>query len=1239
MFEFLTSASKKTIETQIDYFERAIKESKTQDTYYQERQILSSDSSSNDALRRPSEESIGKAREWISIQRKDYPDSKEILSLCKRWEELFDAYQKKMANERASIQAQGAAAREAIRQENGKGKVVRVAGYRENTGFDKKGGAVAATVSGGAETTVVTSAATGAVIPEATAAGRKPSETVVVPDASEASNSALEYNRGKLVEFKVRIDRVASGLARLNTVDGSKGVDNLTNLRALSTALDEVIKNPNETAVTKLQEAILVIVPDAKFTQGRNGGKPDGLFGPITMGLLEKAAGISETAAVATVAQAPAAAALGKKESGVFRMKDGTPVKLKDGTPVVGMRFEGGKVWVIGKNGQRVEMSALEGAAGSLKSAEALTENARKLEALADDAFVLLSALADHAVSNKWEAAPAFAKRVPEFAKFLTTLDVSNAEAAKAKIVAFVHGTLGESDLKKEFQEVFVAADSDDVRRKKVYDYVRGSFWPNRRNAGFDGASDSLAKKLAAKELTRMDASPESIAKFVSGLVDTDLRSRSAADLAKSILEAKGQVGFSGFLANTFKIEKPLASFIEDVRESNETLEKAYETKEAKKIFNSMTKPDGTPLTQDEIASYKVASRKAKLTEIVSSKALESYVKQKPETRNGNFDLDTFADIQGASTFGMADGTRKYVRNELWKDLAIEAAAIGVGAVTAGWGVAAVNSLAAMRWGNRAHEMMYVRVAAGTVGGGGGFEAGHGGIRSVVETAKNGWTPTSAYSWESLAQSMAFGGAFSAAGEILRKAGIAIDVTKKLSQQKAVLSMVVGADVTAALGTSYGISSWTGEKWTAQEALQAALMAAAFRSAIVGGEKMKFRATRDPGTGAPAIVPEGPAPQGGEPARVEVPETVTKAEVAQQRKLSADAIRAARKEISVLKDKIRQHSELIKSPDIEPSVKKNLENEIFQFENEIARLNREINGHSAFALEKNSGIDVPPAIDPVLAPEITDAKFKDFATALVGKLKKTGDKFEADGYSVVRNSDGYSVKIGDKTVVIDTPELVVKEITEQVFKPLSRVDFLSKFASDKLKERLSSLHRSDLGEGFRLTSENGVFGFEKKVGNGWEKVASKDVPETVQDKAGEMVFGNQVLAKAEGFMNRIAANPERLASEAEKKGFIAKFGEKSWIKAITTFEEKLAGQGAGGHDAHGHATAGRGKIASFFFGEHGSSWGQSLGWGAATQLIGPAWGIVSGEGIDRFKKMGQDEAVDFLVETLLFRYV
>lgn len=726
MFEFLKTANKKTIQVQIDYFERALKESRSQDAYYPERSVFPGEPGSEEAVRRPSEESIGKAREWIALQRKDYSDSKEILALCKRWEELFDAYQEKMRSERAVIQAQGAEARERMKTGNGKVSPGGVPnhdggegryGYRVDTGWKKKGAPASKAETG----TPAVASGPGLVAP----ADAKRAETVVVPSVERSSDSVSAFNAAHMTEYASDLDAIASSLASVPAAGAAGAPENASALRTLASALEAARKNPTEANVMALQNATKEILKNAQFTQGRNEGRPDGLFGPITMANLRQAAVISssakpsETAAPASsaapvLASAPSAKAA--SDTGAFRMKDGTPMKLKDGTPVVGVRFEQGKVWVIGKNGQRVEMAAFEGPAGSLKTPEALNENARKLESLADDAFVLISALADHAVANKWKSAPDFAKAVPNFERLLRSLDVSNYPQAKAAIVAHVHGILGEGELKKEFQEVFNVQDNDAERRKKVYDYVRGSFWPNRRNAGFDGASESLSKKLAAKELSRLDATPAQIAKFVEGLVDTDFRNKPSAEIAKIIMSAKGQSGFPGFLASTFKTEKTVASFVDDVREANEELEKAYESKEAKKIFDSMVKPDGKPLTQQEIAAHKVESRKAKLAEMTSVKALSAYVRANPAQRQENFDLDTFADIEGAATFDMSDRTKKYVRNELWKDLAIEAAAIGVGAVTAGWGAVTVNALAAARWGNRVHEMMAVRVAAGTIG-------------------------------------------------------------------------------------------------------------------------------------------------------------------------------------------------------------------------------------------------------------------------------------------------------------------------------------------------------------------------------------------------------------------------------------------------------------------------------------------------------------------------------------------
>lgn len=247
-----------------------------------------------------------------------------------------------------------------------------------------------------------------------------------------------EFNRTHLKHFALRIEKVRAALKSLESPDGSKGVENVSALRELSAILENVISHPDGVSVILLQQKISALSPDAKFTVSKNSGRPDGLFGELTMEHLERVLRLRTSESRSETSPKTAS---GSKESGVFKMNDGTPVRLKDGTPVVGMRFENGKVWIIGKNGQRVEMSALPGSKDALRTPEALNENAKKLENIADDAFVLLSSVAEHAVAKKWKSAPDFSKRVSNFEAFLSTLDVSDYGKAKSKIVEFVHST------------------------------------------------------------------------------------------------------------------------------------------------------------------------------------------------------------------------------------------------------------------------------------------------------------------------------------------------------------------------------------------------------------------------------------------------------------------------------------------------------------------------------------------------------------------------------------------------------------------------------------------------------------------------------------------------------------------------------------------------------------------------------------------------------------------------------
>lgn len=1111
MFEFLSSANKYTIETQIDFFERAIKETKNvPDAYYPERKspiLGESAPHADDAIVRPSDEAIDKAAKWIVLQRTKYSDSKEIMALCDRWEELFHQYDLKMKIQKKSIEQASAAARAEVKAD---------------------------------------------VMADVQTETRAEAKAKKAAEAKEAAAEALEFNRKHLAAFKTRIDGVLRTLSSLDTPDGARGVENANELRAIRSALENVRKYPDSANVIVLQKAILDVAKGAKFTQAKNEGKPDGLFGDITMDALERAVSVSASAPEApTVPQAGAISEKRKQpEKGSFR--------LKDGTSVSGIRFEYGKTWLIGKNGQRVEMNAAE--VTDPKTAEALTENARKLENVADDAFVLLSSLADHAAANKWKWASDFAKRVPEFEKFLKSLDVSNVDVARGKIVLFVHNTLGEGDLRKEFEEVFTISDSDEARRKKVYDYVRGSLMPNRRNAGFDGASEALSKKLAARELAKEGVSSADLLEFVSRLIDTDWKSKSSADIAKSVMTHVGQSGLLGLLAKTFD-EKGVAAFVEDVRETDAQLKKAYESKEADAIYASAKKPDGSPLTQLEIATLKVESRKAKLAEFVSTKALVGHVKKNSMLREKNPGLDTFADIEGVGMFDMSDEAKKYVRNDLWKDISIEVAAIGLGALTAGAGAAGIHALAAARWGNRAREMMEVRLVAGTVGGGAGFELGHGAVRTGVESYKNGEF-TNAYSWESLAQSMVFGGAFSAAGEALAKAGIFVNPAKRLSEQKAVLAKLVGADVTVALGVSYGISKWTGENWTAEEALQAALMAAAFRAAV--SSQARFRAERDPRTGAVNLTPEGPiAPA---PAQAEVPRS-SRAEGRGTAERHTEAVRLAdiRTRIKAKKAEIRETEELIRLNEpgeaAMPQANAGHRERLATLKSELSALENEIRNAPAQApVRPSEPASAPDAAIAEGVPPLSDARFENFANTVVGHLKKNGDKYSVEGVSITKDARGYELKIGERTFPhFDTAEGAAHRLAQEFSTPASRLDFLSKFGHEKLKAKLAKLDKALLEGGeYRLSHENGKLGFEKRSEGGWTKVPTEQVPESVQKNAGEIVFGKKEFAKAEGMLNRLSKKPEDYVSPEEKKSFVSRFGEVAWIKAVKNFEAKLA---------------------------------------------------------------------------------
>ena len=250
MFEFFTSANKYDIQTQIDYFERAIKDSKSNDRYFPDANSSMIDRENGRAMERPSEESIAKVREWIAKQRSEYSDSKEILDLCDRWEKLFGEYELKMAIERHEIKKESETTRTEMRKEQSASKPN-----------------------------------------EKPAIANKPASKPA--DSSESAPEPLAFNRSNIARLMPRIERVRSALKQLETQDGSKGVENAPALRELDKYLESAISEKDAVFVLALQEKILALNSKAKFTVSRNAGKPDGLFGDITMGHLESALNVA----------------------------------------------------------------------------------------------------------------------------------------------------------------------------------------------------------------------------------------------------------------------------------------------------------------------------------------------------------------------------------------------------------------------------------------------------------------------------------------------------------------------------------------------------------------------------------------------------------------------------------------------------------------------------------------------------------------------------------------------------------------------------------------------------------------------------------------------------------------------------------------------------------------------------------------------------------------------------------
>lgn len=134
-------------------------------------------------------------------------------------------------------------------------------------------------------------------------------------------------------------------------------------------------------------------------------------------------------------------------------------------------------------------------------------------------------------------------------------------------------------------------------------------------------------------------------------------------------------------------------------------------------------------MTPPEIDTLKNILRKKNMSELIETSSLEAYAKNNTVERENNLALKEFADIRGVGLFTLSAKTKQYVKNELWKDIAIEGGAIALGALTAGAGYAGVRMVMAANWARKANQARSAyqmstlgTLGATTLGQGVGFE-------------------------------------------------------------------------------------------------------------------------------------------------------------------------------------------------------------------------------------------------------------------------------------------------------------------------------------------------------------------------------------------------------------------------------------------------------------------------------------------------------------------------------------
>ncbi len=940
MFEFLSSANKSTVQSQIEYFERALKESKSQDAYYDRRASFPDETSSNEAIRRPSEESIGKAREWIAVQRKDYPDSKEILDLCKRWEELFDAYQKKMKAERAAIQAQGAEARAQMKAGNGKASPNGVKnfdggegryGYRVDTGWGKKGGPAPK-----AETVVVGADGTAAPADAKPDEG-KPSETVVAQASAELSGDfPRQFNESHLKEFKDRIDKVIAKLAPLATEEGSKDVKNLAELRAISAALDAVLKNPDVAAVTKLQEAILAVLKDAKFTKGRNDGKPDGLFGPITMENLEKAVNLAKESADAQAVPAgsapsatpgnaaPAAPAPTKPSSGGVEFKDSGKIRREFAYS------KGGKVYILGKDGTpeivRVETFP--------KELVAQLEKAEAVGGKFADLFFLLSAYqAAYPKAN-------FGKRAAEIQAEVAKAAPGDVPALEKILAKYLAVFTTDEKNEEKIQEIF-ASSSEPDRKARLFAFVRSEL----------GQYDLVSSAISERAMADMDIGPEEMAKLTA-------LARQYPDSPKKALEA---LKASGALAERLRVnagygndEKAYLGLFRRLSDAYVAAKSNLSKSDAQiseQLRETLTKENRLQDFDKEKSALEGRVLEQFLSAAAAKEILTLNVSKRGNQNRTEYEI--FGKIEGIGAFVPSDRTVD-IGKEIGILVATELAAFAVGALTVGAGAWAVNAAVYGSRGIRLAERAEwigaaarstnvlaksARWTAGTAMEGVLFYEGANLAQNVIE--RRDWFEGAGNQKEML-KSMLFVGALKGFAKVSAKIpGLAVkeaDGLAMVSVKSATRVTLEGLAI-GGIGNAIEVTFENGE-WTREQFVEGIMMALMFRALGRAKNSLILKPKAD---GTVAVAEEIPAPKA--PAAAEP--------VRDARKAEADAIRSLRSKIKEKKAELSESRRLLEGGETAAATSAQLKNRIFTLEREIASMEREIGTRSAYAPKKS----------------------------------------------------------------------------------------------------------------------------------------------------------------------------------------------------------------------------------------------------------------------------------------------